>query len=48
MTSVDEDVEEMEAQPGEPGMSAVLEEAGYGLFNRIAETQSNIVYEAFA
>jgi|TARA_B100002052_G_C15869689_1_gene594049 SAM-dependent methyltransferase len=38
----------MGAQSGEPGMSAVFAEAGYALFNRIAETPSNIVYEAFA
>ena len=38
----------MGAQAGEPGMSAVFEEAGYGQFGRISETPSNIVYEAFA
>jgi hypothetical protein len=38
----------MGAQSGEPGMRAVFAEAGYALFNRVAETPSNIVYEAFA
>ena len=37
----------MGSQAGEPGMRAVFEAAGYGHFDRIAETQSNIVYEAF-
>ena len=38
----------MGAQAGEPGMRAVFDEAGYGNFQRISETPTNIVYEAFA
>ena len=38
----------MGAQAGEPGMSAVFEEAGYGSFGRISETPTSIVYEASA
>jgi len=38
----------MGAQAGEPGMRSVFEEAGYDNFQRISETPSNIVYEAFA
>jgi hypothetical protein len=38
----------MGAQAGEPGMSAVFEEAGYGSFGRISETPTSIVYEALA
>ena len=36
----------MGAQAGEPGMSAVFDEAGYSQFRRVAETPFNIVYEA--
>ena len=36
------------AQAGEPGMRLVFEEAGYGDFKRVAESATNIVYEAFA
>jgi 2-polyprenyl-3-methyl-5-hydroxy-6-metoxy-1,4-benzoquinol methylase len=38
----------MGAQAGEPGMSAVFAEAGYGTFGRVSETPTNIVYEALA
>ncbi len=38
----------MGAQAGEPGMSAVFDEAGYSHFRRVAETPFNIVYEARA
>ena len=36
------------AQCGEPGMSAVFDEAGYSHFRRAAETPFNIIYEARA
>ena len=38
----------MGAQAGEVGMRKVFDEAGYGSFERIAETPFNIVYQAHA